>query len=92
MTFTRRGECFSEPHRPRHESCTNDMAGIMSPKPVRTADGVCRMGMAPVSDDEEDDEEEDDTPLVKADACAVCGKPTALVDADTCQYDDCPYR
>ena len=35
------------------------MAGIMSPKPVRTADGVCRMGMAPVSDDEEDDEEED---------------------------------
>ena len=35
------------------------MAGIMSPKPVRTADGVCRMGMVPVSDDEEDDEEED---------------------------------
>ena len=33
------------------------MAGIMSPKPVRTADGVCRMGMVPVSDDEEDDEE-----------------------------------
>ena len=32
------------------------MAGIMSPKPVRTADGVCRMGIAPVSDDEEDDE------------------------------------
>lgn len=42
--------------------------------------------------EEEHEEEEDDTPLEKAEACAVCGRPMALVDADTCQQDNCPYR
>jgi hypothetical protein len=36
--------------------------------------------------------EEEDIAPVKADSCAVCGKPMALVDGDTCQYDSCPYR
>lgn len=45
---------------------------------------------APIED--EPDIEEDDTPLIKAEACAVCGKPIALADPDTCQYDKCPYR
>lgn len=42
--------------------------------------------------DDEDDESEDDGLPVKADACAVCGRPTALVDPETCEYGDCPYK
>ncbi|MCU0513221.1 MAG: HEAT repeat domain-containing protein [Anaerolineae bacterium] len=29
---------------------------------------------------------------VQAAACRVCGRPEALVDAATCEYDTCPYR
>lgn len=42
--------------------------------------------------EDDDDEPEDDGVPVKADACAVCGRPMALVDPDTCSYDDCPYK
>jgi hypothetical protein len=30
--------------------------------------------------------------LVKADVCAVCGKPEALTDPDDCEYPNCPYK
>ena len=43
-------------------------------------------------EDEADDPIEDDVAPVKAESCAVCGKPMALVDPDSCQYDACPYR
>lgn len=39
-----------------------------------------------------EDDDDDDIAPVKADACAVCGRPMALVDPDTCQQGDCPYR
>lgn len=45
-----------------------------------------------IVDDEDDDIEEDDIAPVKADSCAVCGKPMALVDGATCQFEACPYR
>ena len=50
------------------------------------------IGQFPSAVIQDDPIEEDDTVPVKADSCAVCGKPMALVDADSCQYDTCPYR
>jgi len=41
---------------------------------------------------EPDDDDDDLRSPVKAEACAVCSRPVALVDADTCQYDNCPYK
>ena len=29
---------------------------------------------------------------VQAAACAVCGRPEALIHPETCEYDNCPYR
>lgn len=42
--------------------------------------------------DTDDDFEEEDVAPVRAEACAVCGRPMALVDPDTCEQGDCPYR
>jgi len=50
------------------------------------------LGQIPAIVDEEDEDPEEDDAPVKAESCAVCGKPMALVDADTCEYDACPYR
>ena len=60
-TFTRRGERITEPTRRRQSNngtATDEtyMSGIMSPKPVRTAAGIGRVGPAPVSDDDDDDD------------------------------------
>ena len=60
-TFTRRGERITEPTRRRQSNngtATDGtyMSGIMSPKPVRTAAGIGRVGPAPVSDDDDDDD------------------------------------
>ena len=65
-TFTRRGERITEPTRRRQSNngTTTDetyMSGIMSPKPVRTAAGIGRVGPAPVSDDDDDDDDDDVT-------------------------------
>lgn len=67
---------------------------MTDPDPMVLMTVMNALGQLPTAtiDDHDDDEEEDDTPLVKAEACAVCGKPLALTDPDTCQYDDCPYR
>lgn len=62
--FTRRGERITEPTRRRQSNkgtATDEtyMSGIMSPKPVRTAAGIGRVGPAPVSDDDDDDDGDD---------------------------------
>lgn len=60
-TFTRGGERITQPIRRRQSNngtTSNEtyMSGIMSPKPVRTAAGIWRVGPAPVSDDDDDDD------------------------------------
>ena len=50
------------------------------------------LGQIPALVDEDEDEMEDDSAPVKAESCAVCGKPMALVDGSSCEFDACPYR
>jgi hypothetical protein len=31
-------------------------------------------------------------PAKRARSCAVCGKPEPLIDPETCEFDNCPFR
>jgi hypothetical protein len=50
------------------------------------------LGQIPAIADDEEETEVDDSAPVKAESCTVCGKPMALVDGESCQYENCPYR
>ncbi len=66
---------------------------MIDPDPSVLMSVMSAIGKFPTQVEEpEDDVLEDDSAPVKADACAVCGRPMALVDADTCPQDNCPYK
>jgi len=67
---------------------------MTDPDPMVLMSVMTAIGKFPAQavEEHDNDEPEDDSVPIKADACAVCGRPVALVDADTCQYDNCPYQ
>lgn len=69
---------------------------MTDPNPSVLMSAMSAMGRFPsaIEDDDDDyfDEEDQETMPIQAEACAVCGKPLALVEPASCPFDKCPYR
>lgn len=71
---------------------------MIDPDPTVLMSVMNAIGRFPtiVEDDDEDDDYiegyDEDTIPVRAAACILCGKPTALIEPATCPNEQCPYK
>jgi hypothetical protein len=66
---------------------------MTDPDPMVLMAAMNAMGHFDRAEDDFEPEQPVDTgPPVQASACRVCGKPEALVDANECEYPNCPYK